>query len=711
MRACVHACMCACVHVCMRACVHACMCACVHVCMRACVHACMCACVHVCMHACVHACMCACVHVCMRACVHACMCACVHVCMRACVCLQHVETHVLLWEHVDMQRHVLWSKDMSFLQLIANGSPDDKLMAFFAAIEWQLGVKGSGIDVRGIVEGRGDDAIRQYLEECMLAWQQMRSQRREDQPLKREDQPLRREDQPLRREDQPLKREDQPLRREDQPLKRENQPLMMAVRATVKRLSVPVSAEAVMPLPLNSSSQKRRSAEKPLPLATLPLQATPTIPSINTTPAVEDTPSLQATPTKQMPDKIAQSQGMTLPNQQLHSPAHVSSNTTERARRVHSDASPTGDVQLLPPDSNGFMLSKDYELGHLPSALGHLPSSALPSAPASTKELGGSAAHLASSKNNQSVHLSSDSTRGVRSPSNSTRGVHSPSDSTRGVCSPSNSTRGVHSPSDSTRGVHSPSDSTRDILASDPKPLNSYPDSSLPRSQLDGNDMGSDHIPYSGSHGEFAPSRSHSNLTTDSNRTNRVSPVPSPSAYFDRELSSNTAPSSHATNFSTLPERSKQSTEEQLFPMARRTVSSPESLAPPEGTGSATSLGSPSKSSKTHLSHLKRSQSQLASAGSKIRTSTVFQDRPQRASSVTTLNYSSEVPSKIDDLHERVTMLAAVLDSERQSLLKHLNDKGIYFLHMCMYTCYVYVCTYVLYACTHVCMYVICVHV
>ena len=104
-RACVGACMCGCVHVWVRACVGACMCVCVHVWVRACVGACMCGCMHVCVcvcmcgcvyvwvhawewvRACVGACMCGCMHVCVRACVGACMCGCVHVWVHACVCV------------------------------------------------------------------------------------------------------------------------------------------------------------------------------------------------------------------------------------------------------------------------------------------------------------------------------------------------------------------------------------------------------------------------------------------------------------------------------------------------------------------------------------------------------------------------------------------------------------------------------------------------
>ena len=53
-----------------------------------CVHACMCACMHVyvytcvCMYVCMYACVCIHVYVCM----YACMCVCMYVCVHACVC-------------------------------------------------------------------------------------------------------------------------------------------------------------------------------------------------------------------------------------------------------------------------------------------------------------------------------------------------------------------------------------------------------------------------------------------------------------------------------------------------------------------------------------------------------------------------------------------------------------------------------------------------
>ena len=208
--------------------------------------------------------------------------------------------------------------------------------------------------------------------------------------------------------------------------------------------------------------------------------------------------------------------------------------------------------------------------------------------------------------------------------------------------------------------------STNALLA----PISSYPDSSLPKGRV--NDLRDDLIPYPAN---LEGTGNHRNLTADGYRMGTSSTVSSPMrgpspTHDDGGLS--TALS--GTDFGTI-EKDKQRAGENLFPIARRTFSSPESLTS-INLGTAVSPTSPQKAPNAHPSNLKRSQSQLASAGSKINSSTIFMDRPQRASSVTRLDYSSEGPSKIDDLHERVVMLAAVMDSERQSLLKRLNDTG-----------------------------------
>ena len=546
-----------------------------------------------------------------------------------------------------------------------NGSSEDRLKTSLAAMERHLGVKGNDLNTRRIAEGRGDDLLQSYLGQCMVAWQQARGQRRDEQTL------------------------------------------MTAVRATVMRLSLPGGAEAMSsPHLANTANQKQRSAE----MVPLPVQATP-IPSISVTSTIGDTPISMVTLTEPKPDKISRSRSVALPGQQVPRPVH---NPGPGHRRGHSDVSATSSKEvwsLTSNSGNDFVLSGDdeTEMDSLTS-----PSSSLMSSPS------GSTRHprVPSSERtryNQGIHSPSESTRGGLSPSERTRDIHSPSERTRDIHSPSERTRDIHSPSERTKDIHSPSERTRgglspsertrdihspserardihsptrgghspsertrgghsgsnkDHLVARPRNLDFHTDSSLPKSQLGGHNMGGDSVPH--------PS-SHSNPKPHDSRTGIVFSDHAPAAHDDRLTT--IASENHDSDFSTLPERSKHRAEEQLFPIARRTFSSPESLAARQAMNEdvllATSLIEPSKPTKPHVSPLKRSQSQSGNAGSKINTSTISLDRPQRTSSITRLDYASEVPSKMDDLHERVTMLAAVMDSERQSLLKHLKDTGM----------------------------------
>ena len=556
-----------------------------------------------------------------------------------------------------------------------NGSSEDRLKTSLAAMECHLGVKGNDLNTRRIAEGRGDDLLQSYLGQCMVAWQQARGQRRDEQTL------------------------------------------MTAVRATVMRLSLPGGAEAMSsPHLANTANQKQRSAE----MVPLPVQATP-IPSISVTSTIGDTPISMVTLTEPKPDKISRSRSVALPGQQVPRPVH---NPGPGHRRGHSDVSATSSKEvwsLISNSGNDFVLSGDdeTEMDSLTS-----PSSSLMSSPS------GSTRHprVPSSERtryNQGIHSPSESTRGGLSPSERTRDIHSPSERTRDIHSPSERTRDIHSPSERTRDIHSPSERTKDIhspsertrgglspsertrdihspserardihsptrgghspsertrgghsgsnkdhLVVSPRNLDFHTDSSLPKSQLGGHNMGGDSVPH--------PS-SHSNPKPHDSRTGIVFSDHAPAAHDDRITT--IASENHDSDFSTLPERNKHRAEEQLFPIARRTFSSPESLAARQAMNEdvllATSLIEPSKPTKPHVSPLKRSQSQSGNAGSKINTSTISLDRPQRTSSITRLDYASEVPSKMDDLHERVTMLAAVMDSERQSLLKHLKDTGM----------------------------------
>ena len=552
-----------------------------------------------------------------------------------------------------------------FLQLVDNGHSEDRLKAFLKAIELHLGVKGSGLNTRRIAEGLDEDLLQSYLGQCMVAWQQTRGQRRD------------------------------------------NQTLMTAVRATVKRLAVPGGEDVMSSYNLaNTASQKQRSAEKiPHPVQTtptlpvqatpthpvqaaptlpvqatptLPVQATPTIPSISITPTIGDTPILMATPTKQRPTKISRSRSVVLPGQQVPRPSH---NPGPGHKRGHSDASARSSKEvwssnkevwsLTSNGGNDLVLSGDNEseMDHLTSPLPSLMSR-------------GSTVHLRVSPSERTRGDLSplERTRGDLSPLERTRGDLFPSERTRGDLSPLERTRSDLSASERTRDVHSPSkrtrdrgdlsDSTKDRLAASPRNLDFHPHPdppNLPKSQLGGPNMSGDHVPNPSNHSDH------------DSRTGVIFNDPTPTHHHSGLPSASITQQNQASDFSTLPERRKhREGEELLFPIARRTFSSPESLTACQAGEEDNMLATaPSKPSKCSASPLKRSQSQLGSAGSKINTSTISLDRPQRASSITQLDYASEVPSKMDDLHERVTMLAAVMNSEGQSLLKHLNDTGV----------------------------------
>lgn len=519
-------------------------------------------------------------------------------------------------------------------ELIENGSSEDRLKAFVVAMERHLGVKGGDLKVQRIADGRGDDALRPYMGQCMAMWQQLRDQKRNDQAL------------------------------------------MMAVRATVKRLSVPTGTEAsTVPPPTDSASQKQRTNDRMQPASAIPGQTTPTIPSITVAPAVEDTPNSKTTP---RPDKISRSESLGLPDHQVRVPFH----NEMRHRRGHSEVSAVSTKEVWSAPSNhvdDVLVPKDYETEM--DQLGSYSSSCVSSPSGSTR--GFRAPLSPSESNNRQIRSSSERTKDVHSPLERTRDVHSPSERSRDVRSPSERSRDVHSPSERTRNVHSPSERTRNVHSTSESTRDVYSPSEKSRSNISvgatngssyngpeaSDSLSSSHLPKNQSGGHDS-----NNLTTAGSRT--TVGTNHTLSHENMELSNINPSESHASNFGTLPDRNKHRTEEQLFPIARRTFSSPESLAVHEAAESDIPTD-PSKPSRTHVSPLKRSQSQLASAGSKINTSTIFVDRPQRSSSTTRLDYTGEVSSKIDDLHERVTMLAAVMDSERQSLLKQFNNTVI----------------------------------